>query len=87
MNKQFLFLLIVLVGLFTACTTNDNTEMTVSQETEIKQPALIKPQKSMRSKLADGVISVDIVNANNRLHLLTGKTSARPEITLVSIVQ
>ncbi|MEE9425752.1 MAG: sialidase family protein [Methylococcales bacterium] len=73
MNKYLLYLLISLVGLSTACTTNDNTEMTVSQETEIKQPAQIKPKRNRHSKLADGVISVDIVNANNHLHLLTGK--------------
>jgi hypothetical protein len=68
MRKQLLYLSILL-GI-TACSVSPDAEISVSQHAKATPE---KHQKHRHKKSTDGVISVDIVNANNRLHLLTGK--------------
>jgi hypothetical protein len=74
MNKHFLYFPILLAGLNTACSTHHhNAEKPVSQQAEVIKTSHAKPKKMRHKTLPEGVISVDIVTDNNRLHLLTGK--------------
>jgi len=68
MNKQFLYT--PLLFLINACSISPATEISVAQHAK-STPA--KQQKHHHKKSTDGVISVDIVNQNGQLHLLTGK--------------
>jgi len=69
MKKQLFFIPLLLIN-FTACSINPKTEVSAAQHA--KAPTS-KHKKHGHKKSNDGVISVDIVNSNNRLHLLTGK--------------
>ena len=74
MNKLFLYFPILLAGLNTACSTHHHgAEKPVSQQAEAIKTSHAKPKKMRHKTLPEGVISVDIVTNNNRLHLLTGK--------------
>lgn len=74
MKKQLLFLPFIVMG-FVACSTNPQTVKPelVTQRVEATKTGLVKPRKHRHKSQAEGVISVDIVNYENRLHLLTGK--------------
>ena len=70
MNKQLIYIPVLLASLNIAC-SNNNTDVLGISETQAKT---VKTKKRMSGhRLPEGVISVDIVNTNNRLHLLTGK--------------
>lgn len=71
MYKQLLIPLL-LMG-FVACSTNAETKKPGSQTVEEIKPAQKKSSKRQYKYQPEGVISVDITNFNNRLHLLTGK--------------
>lgn len=76
MKKKLLFLPIILIGLNTACSTQSTTGIVTSnQHTADIKNVLVKPKKHMNHSLPEGVISVDIVNNDNHLHLLTGKNN------------
>ena len=73
MNKKSLYLAVLLLGFNTACSTKISTETPITQQTEEIKTVLAKPKKHRHESLPEGVISADIVNHNDRLHLLTGK--------------
>ncbi|MCK4842379.1 MAG: exo-alpha-sialidase [Methylococcales bacterium] len=68
MNKIILHIPLLLM--INACSMFPKAEISVSQHAK---STLVKQQKHRHKKIADGVISVDIINSNNRLHLLTGQ--------------
>ncbi|MCH9697900.1 MAG: glycoside hydrolase [Gammaproteobacteria bacterium] len=71
MNKKLFLLLGLSLCLQTGCTSKSGSE-TVSVSTPSQNaPAQVK--MAMKHRLPEGVISVDITNNNNRLHLLTGQ--------------
>lgn len=70
-NKR-LFRISILLMSVSACSSNPDTAKSVSQQVEETRTTQSKLRKH-RHKKPEGVISVDIVNYNNRLHLLTGK--------------
>jgi len=69
MKKQLFYIPLLLIN-FTACSINSAIESLVSQQAE---KTANKSSKHSQKKSVEGIISVDIVNFNNRLHLLTGK--------------
>jgi len=69
MNKLSICLSLLLINL-SACSVTPNTE---SSSNHLAVVTAEKPQKYRHKKSPEGVISVDIVNNNNQLHLLTGK--------------
>ncbi len=71
MHKQLIFFFIFLITLNVSCSSNNNTEV-VTFVPE-KQVAPVQVKMKMSHRLPEGVVSVDIVNNNNRLHLLTGR--------------
>ena len=75
MNKNLLYILIFAVVLNTSCSTRNSVETSVSPQhtAEIKEAP--SKQKKHKHHIPEGVISADIFNDNNRLHLLTGKHS------------
>lgn len=73
MNKQLFYLSMILAGLITACSTDHSIEVPVSHSVEVNKNGTSKPVKRRHKPQLEGVISVDIVNRENRLHLLTGK--------------
>ncbi len=68
MKKQFIYILLTLI--INACSVSPNAEISVSQHAI---SASKQPLKNRHKKSTEGIISVDIVNSNNRLHLLTGR--------------
>ena len=74
MNKKILFLPFVFLSFISACSTKNSTEVvSVEHIEDSSQVVVVKPKKHMRHTLPEGVISADIINYDNRLHLLTGK--------------
>jgi hypothetical protein len=73
MNKKTLLLPFLLLGLTTACSTKNSTEVVSVEHIAESSQVVAKPKKHRRHTLPEGVISADIVNYDNRLHLLTGK--------------
>ncbi|MEE9397056.1 MAG: sialidase family protein [Methylococcales bacterium] len=73
MKKNYFYLLPLLIGLNVGCSMHQSTETVVSPQAEKTITTQVKPRKHQRNGLPEGVISVDIVNQNNRLYLLTGK--------------
>jgi hypothetical protein len=72
MNKQLLYVPLLLAGLNISCSTHNNTVAQPSEQDAASKTAQTKPM--MRHQpTPEGVISVDIVNFDDRLHLLTGK--------------
>lgn len=71
MKIQLTFLIFLLASLAISCSSNNSTEA-VSLHSE-KEAKTVQVKKRMGHRMPEGVISVDIVNSNNRLHLLTGK--------------
>jgi len=73
MNKNLLYILMFVGVLNTSCSTKNSVETSVlTQDTAKIQATPSKPKKH-KHHIPEGVISADIVNVNNRLHLLTGK--------------
>ncbi|MFK5948930.1 MAG: sialidase family protein [Methylococcales bacterium] len=68
MNKHLLYISLILLNI-TACTINSNSKVATAEQVKVT-PTI---QKKHVHNTPDGVISVDIVNNNNQLHLLTGK--------------
>jgi len=68
MNKQFFY--IPLLFIINACSVSPEAEISASQHAD---SIPVKQQKHRHKKSTEGVISVDIVNHNDQLHLLTGK--------------
>ena len=73
MYKKLLYLPILLLSLNSACSAKNSTETPASQYKKETNSVAVKPVNRRHHTLPEGVISVDIVNYNNRLHLLTGK--------------
>ncbi len=77
MKKKFPHLLIILLGLNTACSTNFDAQKSGAayqhQPADDLQKSHAKVTRSKHHNLPEGIISLDIVGHNNRLHLLTGK--------------
>ncbi|MBE0470628.1 MAG: exo-alpha-sialidase [Methyloprofundus sp.] len=67
MNKQLIYLPLLLASLTSACSTNGISEPVAEAEVASKLA------KKMHHTTPEGVISVDIVSDNKRLHLLTVK--------------
>ncbi len=67
MNKYLFYISLLLINM-TACSTNSRTEQSSAGQVNV---SAVKHKMHTHNKL-DGVISVDIVNNNNELHLLTG---------------
>ncbi len=73
MNKSLLSIPFILMGLV-ACSSKSDTVKAVSHAVEENKTVEHKPHKKRQHKSKpEGVISVDLVNYNNRLHLLTGQ--------------
>lgn len=62
-----------LISLVTACTSPKSAESPAALADSTVPAKPSKLRKSHRHALPEGVISVDIINYNNRLHLLTGQ--------------
>lgn len=73
MNIKLQYLAALLLGFNTACSIQNSIETPISYQTEETEALITKQQKHKHESLPEGVISVDIVNHKNRLHLLTGK--------------
>ena len=72
MNKKLLTVSVLLAGVELSCSNHDYALTKPDQSAVASESVRVKPV--MRHQpLPEGVISVDIVNSNNRLHLLTGK--------------
>ncbi len=72
MKKQIILLPALLIGLNTACSSKNSADVVnylLEQETKNAQA---QTNKGHRHSLPEGIISVDIVASNDRLHLLTG---------------
>ncbi len=72
MKKYLICALLLLIGVV-ACSTTPDTLKSVSQPVEATKTTHTKNHIRRQKTLPEGVISVDISNYNNRLHLLTGK--------------
>ncbi len=70
MNKHFFYLSLLLI--LNACSVSPEAEISASQQLK---PTVVKQQKHQH-KSTDGVISVDIFQQSNKLHLLTGNLQA-----------
>lgn len=71
-HKQLVLIPFLLTG-FVACSTNPETVQAVSQTAEELKTTHNKSAKPRHKHHPEGVISVDVTNFDNRLHLLTGK--------------
>jgi len=69
MNKLSFCISLLLINI-SACSVTPNTE---NSNLHVAEVTAEKPQKHRHKKSPEGVISVDIVNNKNQLHLLTGK--------------
>jgi len=67
MNKLIFFIPLLLI--INGCSVTPEVEIPVIKHVK---PTVVKQQKH-HHKSTDGIISLDIVNQNNKLHLLTGK--------------
>lgn len=72
MNKKLLFIPVILFGI-AACSTKPVAIQSGDQATTETKATQGKAHKRSHKTMLEGVISLDIVNDNNRLHLLTGK--------------
>lgn len=68
MNKKMFYIPFLLL-IFTACSTSPDAETSTTQHPEKTHS---KAKKRGHQAIPEGVISLDIVNYNNQLHLLTG---------------
>lgn len=73
MNKKTYFLPLILLSLISACSTKNNTKIVAVEHINASSQVAAKQKKRRDHALPEGVISADIVNYDNRLHLLTGK--------------
>ena len=72
MKKHLLTLSLILISL-AACSTATSPAISGSEQAKKIPTTQVKSNKRRHGSIPEGVISVDIVNQNNRLHLLTGK--------------
>ena len=73
MNKKTLLLPFVFFSLISGCSIKNSAKVVSVEPIEKNSPIVAKSKKHRRHNVPEGVISADIVNYDNRLHLLTGK--------------